>query len=363
MSIPRIELMAAVTAVKMSSMITDAVEFVSPGHAVTEELFWTDSTTVLRYIQNRKTRFQTFVANRLAIIHDSTKPEQWRYVPSEQNPADDASRGVQGERWLVGPQFLTLGEEDWPKPPPAMDKLTDTDPEVKRAASCAIAASEDESTDRQDPMKTLVNYYSDKHSLLRGLAWLLRVRQRLVKKTRPTLSLLEAAELREAERLVIKWVQRSSFHQEYADLEKVRSVSRSNRISILCSVMVDGIMHVGGRLQNADVASEAKHPIILPSEGHFTEPVVQEAHERTGHCGRQQVLSKLRNENRFWIVRGSTCVRRVLRQCAVCCRHEPPESQKMADLPMDRVAFEPAFTHTGVECGLLWSFPCQAAQK
>lgn len=54
------------------------------------EFFWTDSTVVLGYINDAR-RVQVFVANRIQRIKASTKPEQWAYVASEDNPADHAS--------------------------------------------------------------------------------------------------------------------------------------------------------------------------------------------------------------------------------------------------------------------------------
>lgn len=57
------------------------------------------------------------------IIHEHSEPSQWRYVNSELNPADDASRGVtvdtmiQNNRWLSGPEFLTKEEDLWPRDP------------------------------------------------------------------------------------------------------------------------------------------------------------------------------------------------------------------------------------------------------
>ena len=52
--------------------------------------FWTDSTSVLKYIKNENKRFHTFIANRLAITHDGTNPYQLFYIDSVLNPADDA---------------------------------------------------------------------------------------------------------------------------------------------------------------------------------------------------------------------------------------------------------------------------------
>ena len=55
---------------------------------------------VLGYIANTSARYQTFVANRLAIIHENTSSVQWRHVCSQLNPADDASRGLSADALL-----------------------------------------------------------------------------------------------------------------------------------------------------------------------------------------------------------------------------------------------------------------------
>ncbi|XP_068680455.1 uncharacterized protein [Montipora foliosa] len=83
-TIPRLELSAAVIATRL-----DRANLAS-----NQSSFWTDSTCVLRYIENQDKQFQTFVANRVATIHDASSPSQWKYVNTQDNPADDASRGV-----------------------------------------------------------------------------------------------------------------------------------------------------------------------------------------------------------------------------------------------------------------------------
>ena len=61
-----------------------------------------------------------FVANRLSLIRDNSSRDQWKYVQSKDNPADDVTRGKQSDRWLSGPEFLYLPESEWPCDPPAM---------------------------------------------------------------------------------------------------------------------------------------------------------------------------------------------------------------------------------------------------
>ncbi len=59
--------------------------------------------------------FYVYVSNRVQRIRRSSNPEQWRYVPTDQNPADHATRFVpaahlQNTNWLSGPKFLLMPE-------------------------------------------------------------------------------------------------------------------------------------------------------------------------------------------------------------------------------------------------------------
>ncbi|KAK2149481.1 hypothetical protein LSH36_450g02066 [Paralvinella palmiformis] len=50
--------------------------------------------TVIRYIINQGSRYQTYVANHLAVNHDVSGASKWCYVYTTSNPADHASRGI-----------------------------------------------------------------------------------------------------------------------------------------------------------------------------------------------------------------------------------------------------------------------------
>ncbi|XP_068674508.1 uncharacterized protein [Montipora foliosa] len=88
-TIPRLELTAALVSVKISDVLRRELEY----DQITE-VFWTDSKAVIGYISNDARRFQTFVASRVQQIRDHTTPNQWNYAETDQNPADDASRGL-----------------------------------------------------------------------------------------------------------------------------------------------------------------------------------------------------------------------------------------------------------------------------
>ena len=122
---------------------------------IDRSVFWSDSTAVLQHIKNEDRRFHTFVANRLAVIHDGSKPSQWNFVDSERNPADDISRGLisdemlHQDRWFKGPEFLWKQEESWPVPPSSLPTISDQDPEIKSQgqANQTTMVSEESSLD------------------------------------------------------------------------------------------------------------------------------------------------------------------------------------------------------------------------
>ncbi len=102
---PRLELCAAVLAVEISDLILDEIDF-RPDSKI-----FCDSNVVLGYIHNESKRFYVYVHNRVQRIRQSSKAEQWAYVPTEHNTADCASRSVPASllantMWLTGPDFL-----------------------------------------------------------------------------------------------------------------------------------------------------------------------------------------------------------------------------------------------------------------
>lgn len=113
-TIPRLELSAATTSAKVATLLKKELTI-----KLSSEVFWTDSKVVLGYITNQNKKFHLFVANRVQAIHDASNVDQWRYVTSSQNPADDASRGqtvanfVKNDRWLSGPKFLSEPSDSW----------------------------------------------------------------------------------------------------------------------------------------------------------------------------------------------------------------------------------------------------------
>ncbi|GFX67247.1 integrase catalytic domain-containing protein [Trichonephila clavipes] len=67
----------------------------------TAELYlWSDSMIVLAWLRKEPMDLKTFVQNRVAKIQELYPNQLWRHVPSDQNPADLVSRGVDPDKLL-----------------------------------------------------------------------------------------------------------------------------------------------------------------------------------------------------------------------------------------------------------------------
>lgn len=106
-TLPRLELMAAVLLTRLIIKILKSIE--TDSITITA---WSDSKIVLAWIASHPSKWKTFVANRINIIHETIPAENWRHITSELNPADYGSRGVSPnelknlKQWWEGPSFL-----------------------------------------------------------------------------------------------------------------------------------------------------------------------------------------------------------------------------------------------------------------
>ncbi|XP_055928056.1 uncharacterized protein LOC129959274 [Argiope bruennichi] len=89
LTIPRLELNAAVLLSKLMKKVMAAIKTTK-----TSVYYWSDSTTVLAWLQKQPIDLKQFVQSIVATIQENTSTKQWHHVSSEQNPADILSRGI-----------------------------------------------------------------------------------------------------------------------------------------------------------------------------------------------------------------------------------------------------------------------------
>ena len=114
LSIPKLELQVALLATHLKEEILKGLTF-----KVTDTFMWTDSTTVLQWL-NSYNKLPVFVGNRTGEILESATTDQWHHILSGDNPADIGTRGISSEAlkessWVTGPSILRT--TDWPLKP------------------------------------------------------------------------------------------------------------------------------------------------------------------------------------------------------------------------------------------------------
>ncbi len=223
-TIPRLELCGAHLLAKLLSQVSQALQIEAPNLYA-----WTDSTIVLSWLNNANPRkLQIFVSNRVVEILDKVPATSWRYVPTADNPADLASRGLMPSEllnsvcWWKGPSWLSESPDKWPSSCSQFRNKNDSEVQIY----CATVDSSDH--------YWLINKYSNYSRLIRVLAWIKRFvnncRLKSDKRLTSTTILLE--ECKEAENFLFRRVQEKSFSTELNCLRRKKEFPRHSSLTL-----------------------------------------------------------------------------------------------------------------------------------
>ncbi|XP_043220532.1 uncharacterized protein LOC122380948 [Amphibalanus amphitrite] len=352
-TVPRLELTAAVLSVRISRFLQEELKLQS-----VKEVFWTDSMVVLGYIANEARRFHVYVANRVQEIRNHTERSQWRHIATDDNPADLASRGVDAEElvgnelWWQGPRALVRGALPSSE---GQYELRDDDPEVKRSVAVFSSAASTE-VSRADLHERL-EYFSDWRRAKQAVArciWYTKkllhrvlVKKGIVQQDDSSTGEITVADVTAAETLILRALQQKEL--DGMPVEPAGTGGKLKKLSRLDPIVKDGLVCVGGRLRRGSFPEREVHPVILPNKSHVTTLIVRDCHEKVGHAGRGLTLARVRSSG-FWVVGGRRAVARLILQCVTCKKlRGKTQQQKMADLPADRLEAAPPFTFSGVD--------------
>ena len=355
LTIPKLELQGAVMAIRLSNSLAEDLD-------VSRTVFWTDAFTVLRYVNNEHRRWKIFVANRVAEIRESSEPNQWRYVPTTLNPADDATRGLSAQmivspnRWINGPSFLWQSEDHWPIQP-EITPPKDSDDDIRRSVGTVMMTAAVQDGEKTFNISDVIDTqrFSSWLNLQRHTAWVLRAAKNfcaLLSRNLPvTHTYLSVPELHDAEMSLVRLAQQEGFPAEYKSLQQNNELDERSSIFSLTpflDVSLD-MIRVGGRLHHASIVDEAKHQFLLPYDHHITRLLARDAHMRLMHGGPEHMIASLRQ--RFWPVKCRQMVKKIQHDCMDCRRKSvQPAVPLMANLPKQRISgFTRPFQFTGLD--------------
>jgi len=345
-SLPRLELQAALMATQMNEVIQKEMEL-----EISLTRYYTDSQIVLAYIQNTQKRLKTFVANRVSQIHCQSKASEWRFIPGKKNPADMMTRGMspaelmKNNIWIEGPKMLRDENEEEKK---VEVEIPDEDIELKKVTTHGTVLEEEVTT---SPVEEIINHHSSWYRVKKSIAWILKIRERLLNKDKKRRKEeVTVEEMKKAEILVIKHVQQMKYEREIKGLKNNNKVPKSSSIRSLLPILnKDEILCVGGRLKYMKKANINNiHQYIIPHDHPVARLIVREQHNKA-HQGTEWTLSLLREK--FWITRARGLIKQIRKACTMCKRwFDLPQKQQMANLPEERLQKASPFKHVGIDC-------------
>ena len=358
MTIPRLELLAALILSRLMNFVRDALSC----HGI-EILCFSDSLNVIHWIKRIDRDYKQFVHNRVTEIRKLCPPNSWFHVAGDDNPADLPSRGVstsflmKSSLWWNGPSWLTLHPLPQSQDLPEVD-MTDKEERKDRASDelnvetvLTTIQSEQSITPASD-LRPIINSenFSSFTKLVRVTAFVLRFVHNLkasIRNTKKRVSYLTNEEFQEAK---LRWL--LSVQQEYeAEHKYFRGNGPKTPLIQSLQLQLDenNLIRCSGRIQFSGVPYSSVNPIIIPKSSAFTLLIVSHNHEVLLHAGVAETLAQIREE--FWIPHGRAVVKMVLRKCVVCKKVQgaPYNQPVTAPLPGFRLQDISPFQSCGID--------------
>ena len=373
-TIPRLELLAVTIGVCAANFIAKESKF-----SFIKKILWTDSTCVLHWLKTTKP-LPLFVENRVAEIKRASDIT-FRYIPSDQNPADLPTRGLPTNElsdatlWWHGPGWLEKSEILWPEwclpeITPEIIKETQSDASTVFYEVAALAGQTCNDQDKQYLVCWIdEKRYSTLRKLLRVTVHCLKfIKQRIWRKLpnefKRTMegkyklllsvfdsltneTVISAGDIKLAALLWVYGIQRRKFFDVLLAMKMKRKHCLIQQLGLKLDSI--GLLRCYGRYLNAEIDESSNFPKLLPRHEHFTQLLIKEVHECLIHAGVAHTLAQIREE--YWIPKGRVEVRSVVSRCLICRKHEGASFQLpgMPPWPRERVSRSNPFQFVGLD--------------
>ena len=305
-SVPKMELMAAILGLRLCNMICKEMSL-----NIKQRVFWTDSKDVLYWIRSDAQKFHKFVAVRVGEILEDSKVSEWRWVPSSQNVADDATKwskppDIQKEsRWFNGPSFLNLFDESWP-----ISEFTES--KDANEVLCHLSVPSDSKfllLPSPDPCR-----FGRWEKLIRCQGVILKFLRKLmqVEKVSAELEPYFVNSITEsAENVLYKRCQLDVYESDINTLQSGNYLTKQSPIFKLTPYLDQfDVLRMKGRIDAIElVPFNVKRPIILPQKHNITNFIIDFYHRKYHHQHNEIVVNEIRQV--FWITSLRAAVRAV----------------------------------------------------
>ncbi|MCP3663039.1 MAG: DDE-type integrase/transposase/recombinase [Gammaproteobacteria bacterium] len=296
------------------------------------------------------------------------------YVPSQDNPADLATRGMSSNElqhsslWWHGPVWLKQHPSTWPT-----GNICDLSPETMQQVSTEVRHAKPlyetsvTVVTIQPPVNSLLDIkeFSSLMKLLLTTVFIFRFikgsvwdklspathqKFSLLPKLLPNLSLSGPVHYADICKARYYWeycVQRVCFSDIFSAIHSNKSLPIIKQLGL--QVDSHGLLRCHGRLKNSQLPWNARFPILLPEKHYFTTLVIRFHHLKSLHSGVQQTLASIRQN--YWLICGRRAIKQEISSCVTCLKHTggPFILPPMAPLPKARVSRARPFQFIGLD--------------
>ena len=344
-SLPTLELLSVYLAMKCIPNILSSMKESN----IVDITVSVDAQIVLSWVLTGKVKTKNiFASNRvkdITLFRDELAKNfglnvKFKYIPTEQNPADLLTRGISFKEfdskldfWSHGPQFLNVTPIKWPVR--NLGCLSEND-------KLLVCNNTFASTEPIFPLERV----SDVNKLYRITSYIykfINVCRKIKSSTEENISM--------AKQYWIKYEKSAHFQDEKRFLlNPVGDIIPNNVRNLNLFLDDNSIIRCQGRLDKSDLSFDIKCPVLLPRFSLFTEMVINDAHARCKHLGTASTLSYLR-KNGIWIPKGRARVKSIISHCILCKKMNSFAFKypKPTNYLKDRLNFSVPYEHTGID--------------
>ncbi|PIC27717.1 hypothetical protein B9Z55_019889 [Caenorhabditis nigoni] len=382
-TIPRMELISLELATNAAVMLMKELD-AQPCRVT----FFSDSTCALYWVLRKGTNMpgMKWVSNRIKSILKNIEDLRTiyrvqvdlRHVPTDQNPADIATRGeslmelLTSLLWNHGPEFLKLEDTHWP---PIFDESFQ-DPTEFRKIAVKLGIIKEESEDqraeriRVNSLAVCTEYksivpYERTDSMIVLTSRMSRVCQAVQK-------LVQKRNARHpGKKIIFKGTTMTEYQKACEDQNEVTKREIVKRFIIgdhyqdakhrlgldipkKCKPIIeDGLLRrFETRFASADnprFTKDMRYPIVIIAKHPLARLLVMESHRKLNHQGVQDVIADV--QRRYWMQDITTVARRGREACFTCQKlHAKPYLYPFTrNLPKSRTALVGPFVHVGLD--------------
>ena len=335
-SVPRMELMGALTAVRLAKTVEEGLRL-----EVGQKWFFTDNSAVLGMILRPSGSFQEFVGTRVGEIRSKSEPEsEWFWVATDKNLADMGTRSnvlpadmMPDSSYQCGQPWMRLPRSEWPVTQ-TPGKVPEEELVPAAKVNVAIASVKTEFF----PVKK----FSTLSKAANCLSLVAKAAQNIKNRTKGRN--VNAEDTDKAEIFLLFQAQ----HSVRLAFEKGQLETLRPQLLECNSYEPVKLVVTAGRLEDKLLVGYDKKCLpILKLNDDLSVLYMQEAHQMD-HGGVDRTLQRSRNH--VWIIQGRRLAKQIVVNCLECkIRNKKLQGQVMAPIHESRLPPSPVFDSTAVD--------------